>query len=323
MDRILCTLVLLGTAAQVAATPKVLIVSIDGCRADALHMAHMPNVDALIAAGSVSFDARNTMVVGWSGPNHASMLAGVAPAKHGVMSNALGANGFLGNHFDQWPTVFARLEAWNPSLSTSAFVGWAPIALGLRADRDADLVAWNGDDANALAAADLLRTADPDLLFLHLQAVDTTGHQYGFSPDVPEYLGAIESADARLGIVLESLYARTGYADGTEDWLILATTDHGGRGTQHLLPEGGAEVYTTFYIVSGQSVPKGVDLGSPAICDVAVTALNHLGYETAHLRFDGTVVVPEPSIPALLVIAGGLLAARRPRRLTADYQRLA
>jgi hypothetical protein len=66
-------------------------------------------------------------------------------------------------------------------------------------------------------------------------------------------------------------------------------------------------VYRTFYIVAGDSVTQGADLGTPRIFDVAPTVLNHMGVDVSALNLDGRVVVPEPSTAALLLSTlGGL-----------------
>jgi hypothetical protein len=74
--------------------------------------------------------------------------------------------------------------------------------------------------------------------------------------------------------VLTALRARPKYAD--EKWLILATTDHGGRGKNH----GGQtpEERTIWMIASGGDAPRGVVLPGPVPQTAIVpTAFLHLG----------------------------------------------
>lgn len=306
-------LVLLGSAATAA--PKVLIISVDGCRPDALQIANTPNIDAMMAAGAFSLDARNTMTHGASGPNYSSMLTGVDVPKHGVTSNNWNATvGFVGNHFDLWPNLFAYVEALDSSLYTASFVGWGPINVGLWADRFADEVGSFGNAGNTAKVVDLLTNADPDVIFLQLSQVDSAGHSSGFSPASGGYLAAIEDADADCGAVYNALFARPGYIDGSEDWLVLTVTDHGGKGTHHDLPGGGEEVYRTFYIVDGPSVVRGADLGTPRVFDVAVTAMAHMGVNTEGLGLDGRIVVPEPAGLSLLALGGLTVLKRRRKR---------
>ena len=294
--RILALAAALLVCSPVIAEQKTLIVSIDGCRPDALQITSAPNVKALIAAGSVSYDARNTLQYGDSGPNYSSMLTGTW-LKHGVTSNSSDANGFLGNHFDLWPHMFSYLEASDPSLFTAQFCGWGPINEGTWADHYADEVGARGDSGNAARIATLLATGDPDVIFWQIAVVDSTGHSSGFSPTSTLYLNAITTADSYYGTVLNALRGRPGYINGTEDWLILTVTDHGGYGTSHHLPAPGheLEIQKTFYVATGPGVAVGGDLGQPRVYDVAVTAMAHMGLDTAGLNLDGLVVPPEPT----------------------------
>ena len=113
---------------------KTLVVSIDGCRPDALVLATAPNVKGLMAAGAYSLDARDTLLYGESGPNYSSMLTGTW-LKHGVTSNAYDpgteGNEFPGNNFAEWPHMFSYLEAG---------CGLAHFAIrGLGADQSGDV----------------------------------------------------------------------------------------------------------------------------------------------------------------------------------------
>jgi predicted AlkP superfamily pyrophosphatase or phosphodiesterase len=293
--------------------PKVMFISVDGCRPDALQAANTPNLDALISAGAVSYTS-HTVATPYthSGPGYASMLTGVDVPKHKVT-----ANDFSPYDLGHWPTLFHRIEAANPALYTASFVNWSPINSGLHIDAVADEVYTSTNDASvASQAANLLSTGNPDLMFVELEGVDVAGHSYGFSPTVPQYLQAIQQADQNLGTVFNALRSRPGYNDGTERWLIIATADHGGGpGTNH---DGGEASERTFMIVGGPAVPAGTDLGSPRIFDAPVTALEYLGVNTQPLNLDGHVMaIPEPS--SLTLLGAGLLAVaglawRRSRR---------
>jgi len=301
-----CRLGLVAAAVLLVSSPamaqkKTLIVSIDGCRPDAFLLAKAPNVNTLIDAGAASFDARNTLLYGESGPNYSSMLTGTW-LKHGVTSNDYNAsnagNEFPGNHFDEWPHMFSYLEAADPSLYTAQFVGWGPINKGTWADHYANEVGALGDSGNAARIATLLTNGDPDVIFWQISAVDSAGHSgSGFSPTNPAYVNAITTADTYYGTVLTALRNRPGYIDGSEEWLILTVTDHGGYGTSHHLPAPGheLEIQRTFYIATGSGVVPGANLGQPRVYDVAVTTMAHMGLETAGLNLDGKVVPAEPT----------------------------
>jgi predicted AlkP superfamily pyrophosphatase or phosphodiesterase len=309
-----CLSILLA-ASPAMAEHKVLAVSLDGCRPDALQIANTPHVDALIAAGAASFDARNVLDYGDSGPNYSSMLTGVNWPKHGVTDNT-----FAGSHFDLWPHMFKRIEALDPgAMYTAQFCGWGPINAGTEADHYADQVGALGDSGNAAAIVTLLQAGDPDVIFWQISAPDSAGHSNGFSPTVPGYITAIEQADTLYGNVLDALYGRPGYIDGSEEWLILTVTDHGGHSTSHHLPDASLteaerlEIQKTFYVATGPGVGVGADLGQPRVYDVAVTALEYMGVATQGLDLDGRVVMPEPATLGLLALGGLGLLLRRSR----------
>lgn len=309
---VLVAIALLLVGSTALAEKKALIVSIDGCRPDALQLAATPHVDALIAAGSVSYDGRNIMDYGGSGPNYSSMLTGVNWPKHGVTDNS-----FSGSHFDVWLNMYERLETFDPSLNTSSFVGWGPINPGTWTDQFADETGALGDTGNRNRIADMLTNEDPDVLFWQISIVDSTGHSSGFNPASTAYLNAIATADAYYGTILDALYARPGYIDGSEEWLILTVTDHGGYGTSHHPEDGGLtddqrlQMQRTFYVATGPGVGVGADIGQPRVYDVAVTAMEYMGLDTSGLDLDGVVVMPEPATLSLLALGGVLLLGRR------------
>lgn len=133
----------------------------------------------------------------------------------------------------------------------------------------------DGDKQAADEAVKYLADGDPAVLFVYFGHVDNTGHGYGFHPKSPKYTNAIEEADAHLGRVLEAIEKR-----GTrkqEDWLVVVTTDHGGKGRGHFPGAKEPEIRTGFLIVSGASATKERLKGKTATVDVVPTVLTHLG----------------------------------------------
>jgi len=257
---------------------KVLIIGIDGVRADVMAEVATPNLDALAGAGAWSL-ARTTLPT-ISGPAWSSMLIGVWPGKHNVFNND-----FRGNRYAEYPDLLTRVEAMRPELETFAAADWLPLVsddaggplIGDAPDRKVVLdgyeLGWaEGDRAVADAAIEALGTGSPDALFVYLGNPDETSHESGAIG--AEYREAIEEADRQVGRVVAAMRARPTYPE--EDWLVLVSTDHGRR------PNGGhggrteAEM-TSFVIANGPSVLPGIIEGTPRVVDVAVTALAHLG----------------------------------------------
>lgn len=271
---------------------KLLLIGIDGCRADSLLAADTPHIDSVISNGTYSYegmirDGQATV----SGPGWSSMLMGVWADKHTVYSND-----FSTNHYAQYPMFFRRLrEVW-PDVYAASVVHWSPINSEIVAGADEELY---GTDAQVgQLGAEALANPDLDVLFLAFDDVDGAGHTYGYGPGIEGYLTAIETTDDYIGLVLAGLYGRPTFYQ--ENWLIILTADHGGIGTSH----GGntLEERTIFLIVSGPDSRKGMLTPAPDLVDTAATALTFLtgGLDCAW-DMDGKAVgldatlYPEPS----------------------------
>ena len=262
------------------ATPKVLLIGIDGVRPDLLAEVPTPNIDALAAAGWYTDHARTT-TPSVSGPSWSSMLTGVWPGKHGVTDNS-----FSGRDYARYPSFLARAEQVRPELATFAALDWLPLAeldggpapllpptIDTRELLDGYDLGWAEADGEVVArAVRHLGEADPDALFVYLGNPDETSHRDGSIG--AEYRDAIALADRHAGMLADAVRARPGYAD--EDWLVLISTDHGRRA------DGGhggdsPEEMTIFILASGPATAQWPPPGPAFIVDVAATALDHLG----------------------------------------------
>ena len=272
---------------------KVLIIGIDGVRPDVLAGVPTPNLDDLIARGAYS-DRALTGLPTVSGPGWSSMLIGVTPDKHGVTSND-----FTSNRYGDYPDVLSRVESIRPELNTFVVADWMPLvravdggpligeAPDVKVAFDGYELGWpEADELSVDTAVTYLRSADPDLAFVYIGSPDETSHETGSIGE--PYREAIAAADVLVGRLVAAVEARPTYQ--TEDWLILVSTDHGRR------EDGGhggetIEERTIFFLASGPSVQIGMLSGTPAIADVAVTALAHLGIEIDEAwGLDGRVV---------------------------------
>ena len=265
---------------------KVLIIGIDGCRPDGLIAATTPNLDRLMANGTFSLDARNTGIT-ISGPSWSAMLTGVWENRHGVTDNS-----FSGANYARYPHFFKRIEEANPEYRTVSVSQWHPIndQMGAPLDKTVNTQDSTSDTKNR--AISELRTEDLKALFLHFDDVDHAGHRSGFSPENPEYTGAIEIVDGAIGEVLMALKERPNYEN--EDWVILVSTDHGGIGTGH----GGDtdEERTIFMIVSGDHVPK-MEI-SKTTEEIVVLPVDNCLESSTDLYFDAKSVIEVPNDPA-------------------------
>ena len=275
LKRILPLLLLWGSASSIFAqgTKKVLIIGIDGCRADVLQFASTPNIDGLLPNSFYSYHSLNDDIT-YSGPGWSAMMTGVWSDKHGVIDNS-----FTGSDFDSYPHFIKRVEDYNPDLYTVSISQWHPINNSIVLDH-ADFKYNAPTEADVTSEAiNQLENEDPDVLFLHYDEVDHAGHAHGFSQDIPDYVASIEGVDTQVGLVLDALYDRPNYLN--ENWLILISTDHGGNGFGH----GGSspEEETIFYIAHNKKFSE--HLNTPDTIEVVdiTDCINN----DKHLSLDG------------------------------------
>ncbi|MFJ8827322.1 alkaline phosphatase family protein [Streptomyces sp. NPDC102467] len=255
-----------------ARTPKVLVIGLDGTLLAKIGDAEAPRIKALMAAGLTapsSIYAR-PMAHTVSGPGWSTLLTGVWPDKHHVRDNT-----FSGHDFARYPDFLTRIETVRPELSTYAVTSWVALTetvfssqvdtrfASLHDERDID---------TTRRAADQLTGADPDAVFVQFNGVDHAGHAHGAVSQ--EYLDAIHDVDGLTGQLLDAIASRATY--GAEDWLIIATTDHGHTDVGGHGGSSWAE-RQTFMIAAGGTVTAGSTRHDVKMPDVAATALTHLG----------------------------------------------
>ncbi len=71
---------------------------------------------------------------------------------------------------------------------------------------------------------------DPDMIFFTFEFTDHAGHFFGFGNNKNYYQGTLD-ANAYGYDIIKTIEARSTYAQ--EDWLIIISTDHGGKGHNH------------------------------------------------------------------------------------------
>ncbi len=145
------------------------------------------------------------------------------------------------------------------------------------------------DKIIAAKAARILSEENPSAMFVYFHQTDATGHAIGFSPDVPEYVSAIENVDACVNTVLKAMHSRPDYEN--EDWLTIVCTDHGGLKRSHSNGHQVPEIRRVFMIVHGPSVKPGRIQEQAYLVDVTATALKHLlGKVDPQWQLDGKAV---------------------------------
>ena len=241
-------------------TRQVIVISIDGMTPDEYvhpdeHHLAIPNLRDMAAAGCASAGMLGVFPAN-TYPSHTSMVTGVPPAIHGIVSNT--PIDPLNLEFGGWyyyaeqikvPTVYQI--ARNAGIKTAA-ISW-PVTVGADIDylipeyrpirTPEDLAITHALSTHGLmqefeqaskttepplsdawrteAAMYILRTRKPGLLLLHLSSLDEAQHKYG--PHTPETHAVLESLDAMIGKLRQQV-DQSGNAANTS-WIVVS--DHG------------------------------------------------------------------------------------------------
>ncbi|MFT3692009.1 MAG: ectonucleotide pyrophosphatase/phosphodiesterase [Kofleriaceae bacterium] len=254
---------------------RLVVISVDGLMPDVYldpdaHGMKVPTLRALVAGGAAGRVHGVMPTVTY--PSHTTMVTGVSPKVHGIVSNKPADP--LGKNYDGWrwyaedikaPTIYQAVEAAH---GTAALVTW-PVSVAAHASivvpeywraggvddqklvralstpgvldevqkRDPDL--WKAltppdiKDASQFAIASyLLDVRKPDLLLVHAFELDDAQHEH--APWSPEAKAVIENVDAKLGALLKQLQA-------SPDWsrtILVIVSDHGFAPVDHELRPG-------------------------------------------------------------------------------------
>lgn len=239
---------------------RVVIISIDGLRPDALELADTPTLDNLIARGAYSPSAQ-TVKPSFTLPGHVSMLDGVPPEKHGIVE----ALPCIGCRLTIGPTLFS--VAHDAGLSTGIVAGKEKLNYLVLPNSIDKLFCADAHDMEVKdRAVELIEAGLPDVLFIHFPDTDRVGHAYGWMSS--NQLQAVTFVDGMIGQIVAALDSR-GYLNST---LLIVTADHGGHGKRH--GDDSPVDRTIPWLAVGPGVPAGVTLtGQINTYDTAATAL--------------------------------------------------
>ncbi|HWF01863.1 MAG TPA: ectonucleotide pyrophosphatase/phosphodiesterase [Caulobacteraceae bacterium] len=238
---LLATLVLAAGAAK--AQPALVVVSLDGFRAEYLERGLTPNLDA-IAAGGVRAKAMRPAFPSVTGPNHYTLMTGLWPDHHGIVDNefvdpALPGMVFGGPHSDRVDADPRWWQGATPLWVTAERAGLKTAAADWPGDEgvviDGVRTSYIAPRSKATAApAQMSDEVDqlvawleappaqrPSFIRLHFDVVDLNGHLFG--PDSPQIAAAIGEEDAALGALAAKLKARGLY----DEVNLVIVSDHG------------------------------------------------------------------------------------------------
>jgi predicted AlkP superfamily pyrophosphatase or phosphodiesterase len=221
--------------APAGGNPPLILISIDGYRADYLDRGHSP-VLAALAADGVRAKGLRPVFPSVTYPNHYTIVTGLYPDEHGIVNNTM-HDPVLGNFsppnraansdgrwWDQaepiwvtaqnqgrrtasvyWPGTQAEIHGVRPTY-------WQLFDPSVPPDARADQV---------LAWLDLPTDQRPTFVSLYFENADVAGHSYG--PDSLQVDEALVSIDAALGRLVAGLRERNRY-DSTN---LVILSDHG------------------------------------------------------------------------------------------------
>lgn len=226
---------------------KAIIIGYDGCRADILAELQQENsaISALLEEGAsislsycggVNYPEKNTQATS-TAPGWCSILTGQWADVHGITGNditktmdtktlmtSLTEEKVIdsASFFTKWPGHFSREDATYLLEKEYCEENNLPVAFNK----------CDGDKGSLDAAlAEIGKEDCSDFIFVIYEQTDSTGHNKGFSFNNPLYKEAFAEIDSYGYETLEAIRARESFE--TEDWLVIVTSDHGGKGTSH------------------------------------------------------------------------------------------
>lgn len=232
---IVAAVLLLAGAARQADQPILILISLDGWRWDYLERAKAPNLRKLAAAG-VRAEALIPAFPSKTFPNHYTIVTGLSPEHHGIVSNTMVDRTIGPERFTMASTTAKDARWW----------GGEPLwVTAIRQGRRASVLFWPGSEApiGDVRPGDWLPYSDafpnkeridrmlswlarpeaerPSFATLYFSDLDTVGHSSG--PDSPAVLAAADRLDALIGTLVAGV-DRLGLTKRTN---YVVVSDHG------------------------------------------------------------------------------------------------
>jgi predicted AlkP superfamily pyrophosphatase or phosphodiesterase len=257
-----------------AAPPTpVILVSIDGFRADYLSRGVTPNLVAL-AEGGARAERMLPSFPSLTFPNHYTLVTGLVPDHHGIVNNTFEDPALPDGRFriaskaavtdpvswDEATPIWVTAERWGLHTATEFWPGSEAAIHGVRPNHYTAYDKSVASDARVdqvLAWLDLPADQRPAFLTLYFDIVDTAGHQYG--PDSAQVNQALATTDAAIGRLMAGLKARHLEAN------LVIVSDHGMASTppdQHLFVDDWADP-SAFRVVTTGAVAGLVPSSEP------------------------------------------------------------
>lgn len=272
---------------------RVIVVVMDGMRADAVPLFHLRTLERLAAGGASTFHA-TTVRPSVTAAAMGSLFTGVTPREHGLDTDRFRLPQPR-TALHPVPGVLARAGIPSFVFLSSIPRLYRPLAARLARIAGVTDATFTGMDAPQIldASMPLLTARDRGLFLFHWPDGDRAGHAAGWTSRA--YAAALRRMDDTLG----RLDAITG-ASTDEGTLLIAVADHGGGG--HVATNHDSDHVHDLripLIVAGGQVRPGPLPDGTSLLDVPATVVHALGAEVP-TGYGGRVlhdVLPEVAVP--------------------------
>lgn len=273
-----------------SAAKRIVLISLDGICVDGFLKAKTPNLDALLAEGSLSLDTRVVMP-SVTLPNWTSHLTGSGPEQHGVVDNSWEISKFILPAIETdsegyYPSVFKVLKKALPQVKTAFYYNWINLFYPYN-KQYLDEVNYLEEDAyvpNYEKALSFLKEnrKHPTLVFLYSVHTDHAGHKYKWMS--PEYIKSIEEADVEIGRFIDKMKQEGLY----NDTHFMFLTDHGGINYGH----GGVSTNEMIvpWGITGPGIKKGFKITEANNTVNTAATILHLFKVKQPLSWTGEVI---------------------------------
>ncbi len=214
--------------------PTVILISIDGFRADYLDRGVTPTLSRLAAEGASASMRPSFPTVTF--PNHYTLVTGLHPDRHGIVGNTM-VDAELGGFSQRNVAAVTDRRWWDdgePIWVTAQNAGlvagtmfWPGSEADIRGVRPRWWARFDKAMSGEARVDEVLNWLDqpagdrPDFATLYFDIVDTAGHEFG--PDTPETDAALRAVDSQIARLVQGLQSR-----GTYDRTVLViVSDHG------------------------------------------------------------------------------------------------
>ena len=278
---------------------KSVFIIVDGIPADIIERVSTPAIDEIATKGGYSRayvggeanGVTQTPTVSADGYN--SLLTSTWFNKHNI-----GSNDISNPNYHYW-TIFRIAKNQQKNFTTAVFSSWEAnrsILIGegktetgnLKIDfaldgldldtlnyphEEHDLQIFKIDEKISEAAAECIKQEAPDLMWVYLWYTDDAGHIFGDSPYMDKYTVLADNQIARIWEAVK--YREQQYG---EEWMIVATTDHGRTPSDGKGHGGQSKRERTTWISTNVKPNTYFEQGLPAITDIVVSIARFMDF---------------------------------------------